>query len=363
MSKNKIQNYIILEFLKNYATLVFIFALVVWITQAVRLLDLVYQDGNSFLVYGQYTLFQLPKIISKISIVIFLIALFWTLNNLEDSNELRTISYFGIEPKIVFFNLLRFSFIFTLILIIFKTFIVPYFNKNSRDILNSEGISSFASLLRENNFNNPSKNTTIYLEEKNRIGELKNIIIFQLENDAGNKTIIAKTGSVTKLKNKSYLITENGLIQELDSKGNLSQITFDKITTDIENFKKKTSDHYKISEYQLSELLNRYNDFKNSPIRFGVISELSGMFLISFIIPSITLLGIFSFSNNDFNINRKLLKFCLFIIGFILILLSEIIVGYMQKNILFFYFFIFFLLLVFFINFFIAKRLFKNVNN
>jgi len=239
MSKNKIQNYIILEFLKNYATLVFIFALVVWITQAVRLLDLVYQDGNSFLVYGQYTLFQLPKIISKISIVIFLIALFWTLNNLEDSNELRTISYFGIEPKIVFFNLLRFSFIFTLILIIFKTFIVPYFNKNSRDILNSEGISSFASLLRENNFNNPSKNTTIYLEEKNRIGELKNIIIFQLENDAGNKTIIAKTGSVTKLKNKSYLITENGLIQELDSKGNLSQITFDKITTDIENFKKK----------------------------------------------------------------------------------------------------------------------------
>jgi len=363
MSKKKIQNYIILEFLKNYATLVFIFALVVWITQAVRLLDLVYQDGNSFLTYGKYTLFQLPKIISKISIIIFLITLFWTLNNLEDSNELRTISYFGIEPKIIFLNLLKYSFVFTFILIIFKAFIVPYFNKNSRDLLNSEGINSFASLLRENNFNNPSKQTTVYLEEKNKIGELKNIIIFQLENDGGNKTIIAKNGLVTKLKDKSYLVTENGIIQELDFKGNLSQITFDKITTDVENFKKKTADYYKISEYQLYELLNRYSDFKNSPTRFGVVSELSGMFLISFIIPSITLLGFFAFSNYSFTINRKLLKFFLFVIGFVLVLLSEIVVSYIQKNIFFFYFLIFFLFLFFFFNFFIFKKLFKNFSN
>jgi len=363
MSKNKIQNYIILEFLKNYATLVVIFALVIWITQAVRLLDLVYQDGNSFLIYGQYTIYQLPKIISKISIVIFLITIFWTLNNLEDSNELRTISYFGIEPKIIFLNFLKFSFVFTFILIIFKAFVVPYFNKNSRDLLNSEGISSFASLLRENNFNNPSKNTTIYIEKKNRIGELKNIIIFQLEDDDKNKTIIAKTGLVTNLKNKSYLVTENGVIQELDSKGSLSQISFDKITTDVENFKKKTADYYKMSEYQLSELLNRYNEFKNSPTRFGVISELSGMCLIPLIIPSITLLGFFAFSNHDFKVNKKLLKFYLFSIGFISVLLSEIIVAYIQKNILFFYFFIFFLLSFFFIIFLIFKRLFRNANN
>jgi len=342
MSKNKIQHYIILEFLKNYATLVLIFALVVWITQAVRLLDLVYQDGNSFLIYGKYTLFQLPKIISKISIIIFLITLFWTLNNLEDSNELRTISYFGIEPKVIFFNLLKFSFVFTFILIILKTFIVPYFNKNSRNLLNDEGISSFASLLHENNFNNPSKNTTIYVKEKNKIGELKNIIIFQLEEDGGNKTIIAKNGFVTKIKNKNYLVTENGIIQNLNSKGNLSEISFDKITTDIENFKKKTADYYKMSEYQLTELLNRYIEFKNSPIRLAVISELSGMFLISFIIPSITLLGSFAFSNYDFKINRKLLKFNLFTFGFILILLSEIIVSYISKNIFFFIFLFFF---------------------
>jgi len=352
MSKSKIQNYIILEFLKNYATLVFIFSLVIWITQAVRLLELVYQDGNSFLIYGQYTFFQLPKIISKISIVIFLITLFWTLNNLEDSNELKTISFFGIAPKIIFFNLLKFSFVFTFILIIFKTFIVPYFNKNSRNLLNSEGISSLTNLLRENNFNNPSKDTTVYLEEKNKIGELKNIIIFQIEKGGGNKTIIAKNGLVTKLKNKSYLVSENGIIQELDSKGNLSQISFDKITTDVENFKKKTADYYKMSEYQLFELIDRYNEFKNSPIRFGVISELSGMFIISFVIPSITLLGFFGFLNNDLKISKKYLKFCCFTIGFIIVLLSEIVVGYIQKNIFFFYFLIFFFFSLFFFYFF-----------
>lgn len=359
MSKNKIQNYIILEFLKNYATLVFIFALVVWITQAVRLLDLVYQDGNSFLVYGQYTLFQLPKIISKISIVIFLITIFWTLNNLEDSNELRTISYFGIEPKIIFLNFLKFSFVFTFILIIFKAFVVPYFNKNSRDLLNSEGISSFASLLRENNFNNPSKNTTIYIEKKNRIGELKNIIIFQEESEI-NKVIIAKNGIVMKIKDESYFVTESGIAQEMDSKGHMSQIVFDKISTDIKTFKKKTADYYKFNELTLIELLDKFLNDKNIGHQLGSLSELLNMFFGPLIIPSLLLLLPSLFLSHEYKINKKLLKLYLFTIGFLLIFILEFLLSHSSRNILFGYVTFFYLIFIFILNLYFAKKFFKN---
>ena len=65
MKKNKLGYYFIKEFLKNYLSLLFAFALIIWITQAVRLLDLVGEEGNSIRTYFLYILAILPKIISK----------------------------------------------------------------------------------------------------------------------------------------------------------------------------------------------------------------------------------------------------------------------------------------------------------
>ena len=47
MKKNKLGYYFIQEFLKNYLSILFAFGLIIWITQAVRLLDLIGEEGNS----------------------------------------------------------------------------------------------------------------------------------------------------------------------------------------------------------------------------------------------------------------------------------------------------------------------------
>jgi len=359
MSKNKIQNYIILEFLKNYATLLFIFSLVIWLMQAVRLLDLVYQDGNTFLVYIHYIIFQFPKILSRLSIIIFFIAIFWTLNNLEESNEIKTISFFGIEIKLLFFKFVKFSLFFAFILIFFKAFIVPYFNKKSKDLLLEEGIGSFSNLIKENNFNNPSRKTTIYVEEKNKIGELKNIIIFQ-EEPSNNKVIIARNGIVTKIKDENYFVTEKGIVQETDLNGTISEITFDKTATDIRNFKKKSADYYKFNELSFLELFNKYLIDENIGQRLGALSEILSMFLAPLIIPSLLLLLSSLFLSREYKINKKLQKFYLFTTGFFLIFFLEYLLSYSGKNILFVYIIFIYLIFLFIYNLYAANKCFKN---
>jgi lipopolysaccharide export LptBFGC system permease protein LptF len=47
MRKNKLGYYFAQEFLKNYLSILFAFGLIIWITQAVRLLDLIGEEGNS----------------------------------------------------------------------------------------------------------------------------------------------------------------------------------------------------------------------------------------------------------------------------------------------------------------------------
>ena len=63
-------------------------ATIVWIIQAVNYLDLISEDGHSLQVYFLYTLFSLPKIISKILPFIFLISLFYVIISYEFNNEL-----------------------------------------------------------------------------------------------------------------------------------------------------------------------------------------------------------------------------------------------------------------------------------
>jgi len=360
MSKNKIQNYIILEFLKNYATLLFIFSLIIWLMQAVRLLDLIYQDGNTFVVYIQYAIFQLPKIISRISIIVFLIAVFWTIRNLEDSNEINTISFFGIDPKVLFFNLVKFSLILVFILIFLRVFIVPYFNHKSKELLLEEGIGAFSGLIKKKNFNNPAIGTTIFVEEKNKIGELKNIIFFQQNESGINKIIIAKEGIVANVKNESYFITEYGIIHETDSNGNISQINFDKITTDLRSFKKKSANYYKIQELFFPELLNKFFNDKNIVQKLGSLSELLRMFLAPLIIPSLLLLISTLFLIKEYKINKKIIKICLFAIAFLLLFILEYLLLYSSKKIFFGYAVFFYLITLFIFNLYIANKSFKN---
>ena len=63
-------------------------SLVVWVIQSVNYLDLVSEDGHSLKVYFLYTLFTLPKIISKILMFSFFISIFYILLKYEENNEI-----------------------------------------------------------------------------------------------------------------------------------------------------------------------------------------------------------------------------------------------------------------------------------
>ena len=71
MTKNKLGYYFVKEFLKNYLSLLFVFSLIIWITQSVKLLSLIGEQGNSVLTYFIYIFLILPKFFSKLSLIIF----------------------------------------------------------------------------------------------------------------------------------------------------------------------------------------------------------------------------------------------------------------------------------------------------
>ena len=330
MKKNKLGYYFIQEFLKNYLSILLAFGLIIWITQAVRLLDLIGEEGNSVKTYLLYILSIMPKYFSKISLIIFFISFVVTISKFEDHKELRALWFSGLEKKKFINYLVRSSIILAVILIIFRCFIIPYFSNYSRYLLLNTGIGGIGPLLKQNNFNNPLKKITIYVGKKNQINELEDIILFE---DSTNikKTIIAKSGAVINENDKNLLVLVEGSIQEERKDKKISILDFDKTTLDLSQYNKKTSDYYKFSEMFFFELIKRLNN-KDELQATNIIGELNDRIVMPLFIPSLVLLSCFLIITNKEVINNNFLKIIIFTYGIVIIVISEILLDLSSKK-------------------------------
>ena len=331
MRKNKLGYYFAKEFLKNYLSILLAFGLIIWITQAVRLLDLIGEEGNSIKTYFLYILSILPKFFSRISIIIFFISFVVTISKFEEHNELRALWFSGLEKKKFINYLLRSTVIFVLILIIIRCFIVPHFSNYSRYLLLNTGVGAIGPLLKQNNFNNPLKKITIYVGKKNQINELEDIILF--EDDANiKKTIVAKSGVVINENNKNLLVLVEGSIQEERKDRKISILDFDKTTLDLSQYSKKTVDYYKFNEMFFLELVKRSNN-KNDAQLSNIVGELNDRIVMPLFIPSLVLLACLLIITNKEIINNNFIKLIIFSYGILIIIISEILLDLSSKNI------------------------------
>ena len=331
MRKNKLGYYFAQEFLKNYLSILLAFGLIIWITQAVRLLDLIGEEGNSITTYFLYILSILPKFFSRISIIIFFISFVVTISKFEEHNELRALWFSGLEKKKFINYLLKSTVIFILILIIIRCFIVPHFSNYSRYLLLNTGVGAIGPLLKQNNFNNPLKKITIYVGKKNQINELEDIILFEDDSNI-KKTIVAKSGVVINENNKNLLVLVEGSIQEERKDRKISILDFDKTTLDLSQYSKKTVDYYKFNEMFFSELVKRSNN-KNDAQLSNIVGELNDRIIMPLFIPSLVLLACLLIITNKEIINNNFIKLIIFSYGILIIIISEILLDFSSKNI------------------------------
>jgi lipopolysaccharide export LptBFGC system permease protein LptF len=285
---------------------------------------LIGEEGNSIKTYFLYILSIMPKIFSRLSLIIFFISFIVTISKFEDHNELRALWFSGLEKKKFINYIIKSSIILIIILVIIRCFIVPYFSNYSRHLLLNTGVGAIGPLLKQNNFNNPLKKITIYVGKKNQINELEDIILFEDSADI-KKTIIAKSGVVINENNKNLLVLVEGSIQEERKDKKISILDFDKTTIDLSQYNKKTVDYYKFNEILFFELIEKLNNT-------NAIGELNDRIIMPLFIPSLVLLACFLIITNKEVINNNLLKVIIFTYGIIIIILSEVLLDLSSKK-------------------------------
>ncbi len=320
-------------------------SLIIWVVQAVNFLDFISEDGHGLKTYFFYTILNFPKIFSRIMPFCVFISIFYILNKYELKNELLIYWNIGIT-KIKFINFLLFvSILFLFIQIILNTILVPKSLDTARNFIRTSNIDFLPNLIKEKKFLDIVEDLTIFVESKDKDGNLKNIYLKDQVKDEESQIIYAKSGKLVSKNNKNFLILNNGSFIDVE-KNNLTTFSFNKTEINLSNYTTKTTVTPKFQEIQTLSLikcflnLNYNKNFFISETYFlcqknsvsSLLEELFKRIIKPFFIPLIVLVAsLIIFSNKDsFKYNK--LQYSLFFIGFLLIIVSEISARYIGNT-------------------------------
>ena len=248
---------------KFFFLTIFTISLILWILQAVNYLDFVIEDGHGFFVYFNYTILNFPKIFSRVFPFAIFIAFSYILLKYESKNELIIFWNFGIK-KINFINFfINFSLIFVFLSLLINSIVAPLTQNKARSFIRSSGLDFFESTLKPKKFIDIIKNLTIYFDEKNENGELKNIFLNDKSKTNESQTKYAKTGKFEVSENKRILVLYEGRTITIKDK-NISEFKFSKTDFNITKFSSKTTTHQKTQENSTTELIKCALLFNNS---------------------------------------------------------------------------------------------------
>jgi len=343
MLENKIYKYLSIEIFKNFIIILLTFTSIAWTVKAVNFLELMIEDGYSGTIYLKYTLLNIFTIITRFVPLSFLLSLIISITKFERQQELLILWTMGLN-KIKIANIF---FLISCVLVLFQValglVINPLTLNKSRALLRETETKQINSMLRINNFSDAFKSTTFHIEEKNEKDELINIFIKDSSGslrtiisefgDEDDTTIFAKKGFIKDNK----LILFDGTIQTLNKKKEIKNIDFKKTKLSINNFATRTITQPKIQEtsslilYQC--LINKNSDkvlqnCTSDKSKKNVTEALSRRLGMPLYIPLISVVASFLLIYKKEKKYNFVKKYLIFGIGFLILILAEILLRY-----------------------------------
>jgi len=337
------------DFTNFFLSIIISISIIVWVIQAVNYLDLVSEDGHGFKIYFLYTLYTLPKIISRILPFIFFISLFFSLIKIEEKNELQIFWLNGIK-KIDFVDFItKFSLLYAFILSLLNILVVPYFQDNARSFIRSSDLDYFTNLITEKKFNDTVSDLTIYIDKIDEEGSYNNIYLKDNIDDDNSQIIFAKRGEIKKINNINFLSLYDGSIlnQSLENNYKLNIVKFASTEFNLSKYKTTTITSPKVQEYSSIVLfkcfllangdpnLDFYIDNKYR-CRFNALNEIKQEFLKRIVtpiyIPIIALISCLLLLKSKDQPGFVRQKILVFMLSIMLIIFSEIITRYAGLN-------------------------------
>jgi Predicted permeases len=228
--------------------------------------------------------------------------------------------------------------------------IVPKSLNSARTYIKSSDVNVLSSIVRERKFIDSVKNLTIFVEEKSTNGLMKNIFLKEKIGKNKSQIIYSKKGKFDD-NDKDLLILFDGEVLNQNT-GSISNFSFKETEINLNRFSTQKITHFKIQENSsnnlmqcflnlikyknlITDIIRKENNLKEN-CRWDnlerINQELIKRFILPFYLPILSLIAclLITKSKDEFKFNK--FTYLLFMLGVVIIIISELSIKYASEN-------------------------------
>ncbi len=237
---SRYDRYVLSQYLLFFGFFALILVAVFWLNRAVVLFDRLIGDGQSALVFLEFTALGLPNLIRMVLPVAAFAATLWVTNRLNSESELTVLRATGTSPWQMARPALVFGILTALMMSTLTHFLLPasigQLQAREREVARNVT----AKLLTEGNFLHPADGVTFYIRQIDPDGTLHDVFLSDRRDPAQTVTYTGARAFLLRDGEKAHLIMVDGMAQRLNVHDRtLSTTVFSDFSYDISALSQK----------------------------------------------------------------------------------------------------------------------------
>ena len=249
------RKYIVRHLIHSTLLITFSLTSIVWLTQALRFIDFIVNQGVSIVVFLQLTLLLVPSLVLMILPPALFCSVLFVYNKLKVDSELIVMQAAGLSKWKLGIPALQMAAGVTIIAYCIALYVQPVSYSRFRDMQSFLRNNYVSLLLQEGVFSNPVNGLTVFIRERTKDGVLHGILVHDNRTPDATVTMMAEEARLVETPQGPRFLLINGNRQEVH-KGKVSFLTFLNYTMDISLYTKAMTARPKdVQEMFLPELL------------------------------------------------------------------------------------------------------------
>jgi lipopolysaccharide export system permease protein len=270
-----------------------------WITQALRDIDLMTNQGQSIFVFVGITGLIIPLLVQIIAPIALMIAVAHVLNKLGNDSELIVMNAAGLPPWVIFRPFLAVGIVVSILVAVISTYVAPWGLRELREWANQVREDFVTNVVQPGRFTRLEDRLTLHIRERRPNGQLLGLLIDDQRDPKERATILAERGDIVKSERGLILVLEAGSVQRHESgQRDPALVLFDRYGFDLTSLAGgPRSLKYSTRERYLWELFNpgkTDKDFADEPdqIRAELHDRLTApLYPLAFVVMTYAYLG------------------------------------------------------------------------
>jgi lipopolysaccharide export system permease protein len=234
---SRLSFYVLKQLIGPVALFAFLMTCVVWLTQSLRLLDLVINRGQSVPTFVYLTILILPSLLIIILPIAFFFGALYALSRLNSDSELVVMASAGFSRAQLSVPMFMAAAMVMALTYLCGLYLMPAGQRAMTDKVVDIRADIGAALLNEGTFNTPAKGLTVFIREIDSDGSIRGVLVHDNRNRRAPVTYLAESGQMAQTPAGARLIMVDGTVEQSAKGGaHLTVLKFQRYVFDLDQF-------------------------------------------------------------------------------------------------------------------------------